>query len=51
LEKVGFQKLLSICGVFDLNKCLVKTMVENVFLEKTSYKCLFKSVVKVIGGC
>jgi hypothetical protein len=33
--------------VFDLNKCLVKIMVENIFQKITSYNCLFKSVVGV----
>jgi hypothetical protein len=33
--------------VFNLNKCLVKTVVENTFQKITSYNCLFKSMVEV----
>jgi hypothetical protein len=45
-KKLAF-KITFYCGMFDLNRCLVKTVVENTFQKIISYNCLFKSVVEV----
>jgi hypothetical protein len=46
-EKSWLLKIIFYCGVFDLNRCLVKIVVENTFQKIISYNCLFKSVVEV----
>jgi len=46
-EKSWLLKITFYCGVFDLNRCLVKIVVENTFQKIISYNCLFKSVVEV----